>query len=108
MACPYFYPLTKAEVDKQPARAPLGVLYRGQCEKGGTADREVCNFGYAARECDAFPLDAEADAVRFACLDGKLIYILEKNHSPVRYGDAGVLDGSLRRQAEVFQEWLKP
>lgn len=107
MACPYFHPLSKAEVDRQPARVPLGVLYRGQCDVGGAADREICNFGYARRECEAFPPDGEADAVRFATLDGKLIYILEKNHSPIRYGDAGVLTGSLRRQAEVFAEWLK-
>jgi hypothetical protein len=74
---------------------------------GGTADREICNFGYARLECEAFPSDGEADAVRFATLDGKLIYILEKNHSPIRQGDAGILTGSLRRQAEVFAEWLK-
>jgi len=108
MACPYFYPLAKAEVDRQPARSPLGVLYRGKCEMGGGADQEICNFGYARGECNAFPPNAEADAVRFAAIAGKLIFILEKNHSPIRHGDAGVLGGSLRRQAEVFQEWLKP
>ena len=50
---------------------PLGVLYRGKCEMGGGADQEICNFGYARGECDAFPPNAEADAVRFAAIAGK-------------------------------------
>jgi hypothetical protein len=106
MACPYFYPVSKAEVEKQPARVPLGSLYQGTCEIGGTASSDACNFGYAAGRCDAFPQDAPADAVRFTTLQGRTIYVLEKDFSPVRYGDAATLDGALARQAEVFAAWM--
>ena len=106
MACPYFYPVTKVGGGKQPARAPLGSLYCGRCEAGGRADHEACNFGYARHSCDAFPDSADADAVRFTALDGKTIFILEKDYAPVRYGSIDMLEGALARQAEVFQQWL--
>lgn len=107
MACPFFYPLTRAEAVKQPARVPLGVLHDGRCERGGAADKEICNFGYARSSCDAFPPDAEADAVRFTRLDNRTVYILEKDYQPVRFGECGeLLEGAIRRQSEVFLQWL--
>lgn len=108
MACPYFYPISRNSDGKQPARAPLGVLYQGRCEAGGDARHEACNFGYARHTCDAFPANSEADAVRFTNLDGKILFILEKDYSPVRHGSVDMLEGALARQAEVFQQWLNP
>ena len=106
MACPYFYPISKAEGGaKQPARAPLGVLYEGTCEIGGASHSDACNFGYAAGRCDAFPADAYADAVRFTTLQGRTVYVLEKNFSPVEHGDVTSLTGTLARQAKVFASW---
>jgi hypothetical protein len=91
---------------KQPARVPLGVLYDGRCEIGGRQQSDACNFGYAAGRCDAFPSDPVADAVRFTMLEGRTVYVLEKDHSPLRHGDAACLNGALARQAEVFTSWM--
>lgn len=107
MACPYFYPVAKLQGVPQPARVPLGSLYHGTCDLGGPADQEACNFGYGRDTCSTFPPQAEADAVRFTALNGRDIYILEKNYSPVRHGDASTLQGTLARQAEVFREWTR-
>ena len=106
MACPYFYPVSKVSDGKQPARAPLGVLYRGRCEAGGAAEHEACNFGYARDCCHAFPDNSEADAVRFTRIEGRTLFILEKDYVPVRHGSIDMLEGALARQAEVFQQWL--
>lgn len=105
MACPYFFPLSEAEGLKQPARSPLGVIYHGRCELGGSGAGDACNFGYAAGRCAVFPCDAEADAVRFTTLNGRTLYVLEKTFSPVRHGDIEELQGTLARQAEVFGQW---
>jgi hypothetical protein len=105
MACPYFYPVDKATDGKQPARAPLGIIYTGRCEAGGAADHEACNFGYARHSCEAFPEAAEADAVRFTTIDGATMFILEKDYLPVRHGSIDMLEGALARQAEVFRQW---
>jgi hypothetical protein len=51
-------------------------------------------------------MDAAADAVRFTTLQGRMMYVLEKNYFPVRHGDAGSLDGALARQAEMFALWM--
>jgi hypothetical protein len=91
---------------KKPARAPLGLLYEGRCAVGGAQITEACNFGYAAGRCEVFPPDALADAVRFTVLQGRTMYVLEKDHSPVQYGDACELHGTLARQAEVFRSWM--
>ncbi|HYP09618.1 MAG TPA: hypothetical protein VER03_25560 [Bryobacteraceae bacterium] len=107
MACPYFYPISKAEGVTQPARAPLGALYDGRCEMGGAAGGDACNFGYAAGRCESFPREGSADAVRFSVLEGRTVFVLEKNCSPVRHGDAAALPGgALGRQAEVFGMWV--
>lgn len=65
---------------------------------------EACNFGYGRRICPAFPQTAPADAVRFTSLDGKLIYVYERDHSPVEYGEAGPeTPGLLGLQARAFR-----
>jgi hypothetical protein len=105
MACPYFFPIEKAAGLRQPARAPLGVIYHGRCDAGGTAETEACNFGYGRGSCDAFPADSSADAVRFTRLGDRTIYVLEREYLPIGHGDAAALEGTLARQAEVFCEW---
>ena len=92
---------------------PLGWLYEGDCHadpiQKTAPDRKVvrdhCNFGYGRGHCAIFPEDSEADAVRFSLsATRELVWILEKDFSPVRHGriqDAGPL---LRKQAEVFLE----
>lgn len=106
MACPYFYPEGRIDVSPKPARAPLGDVFHGRCELGGSSKWEHCNFGYASGCCDTFPKDASIDAVRFSCVNGDTIYILEKNHMPVGHGNALTLNGAKARQAQVFREWL--
>ncbi len=62
-----------------------------------------CNLGYARGACPAFPPKAEADAVRFADRPAGPLFILEKEHVPVRFGPVGEIEpGSLldrQRQA---------
>ncbi|MEO8127182.1 MAG: hypothetical protein ABI822_08825 [Bryobacteraceae bacterium] len=111
MPCPYFYPHAPLPDSGRPlpARMPLGGLYEGDChavaEATTEADKDHCNFGYSHGHCAKFPSDAEADAVRFSLRDGRdVLWILEKDFSPVRHG--GIHDASsiVRRQAEVFLE----
>lgn len=67
---------------------------------------ERCNLGYAL-QCPHLPPEREADAVRFSQrLDGPM-FILEKDHRPVRWdGLAAIEPGTvLSTQA---QAWLKP
>ena len=58
--------------------------------------------------CDVFPPDSEADAVRFTKLEGKTLFILEKDYIPVRHGSVDMLEGALARQAEVFPAMAEP
>ena len=115
MPCPFFYPLAPAPVSAgpPPARTPLGRLYDGDCHADPdcprTADRNTlkdrCNFGYGQGHCQSFPQDAEADAVRFSLSAvGELVWILEKDFSPVRHGGIQDADLIVRKQAEVFLE----
>ena len=80
-------------------RLPLGGTYRGVCraqpadafEPPESAQRDLCNCGYARGRCDRFPEDGAADAVRFSVTgdrDGrvKLVYIFEKDHAPAGHG----------------------
>jgi hypothetical protein len=96
-----------------PARVPLGVLYNGlcladpahPCVPGRESLYESCNFGYGRSRCPSFPPDAEADAVRFTRAGTEMLYILEKDCGPVRFGPIEELnDLILIRQAEVFQK----
>ena len=54
--------------------------------------REWCNCGYARGHCAEFPSDPSApDAVRFSVAGEqngqlRLIYVVEKDHSPVEHG----------------------
>ena len=115
MPCPYFYPVAASAAggDPQPARTPLGRLYDGDChvnpDHPRAADRKTmrdsCNFGYGQGHCQSFPQDSEADAVRFSLsATRELVWILEKNFSPVRHGGMQDADRIVRKQAEVFLE----
>lgn len=109
MACPYFRPISRAD-RPGPARTPLGGLFDGVCvsrpEVHAPDERtlyEECNFGYGRGVCPSFPQDATADALRFTLLKGSLIYVYERDHSPVEHGivgpDSSVL---LQKQAAAF------
>jgi hypothetical protein len=104
MACPYFLP--EGVTDRLvAARAPLGRIFTGVCQAGAnTLSLEHCNFGYGRGVCANFPQDAAIDAVRFTHYDGKLIYVLERDCSPVEHGAAASLDplGVIARQAAAF------
>lgn len=80
-------------------RLPLGAAYFGSCHAHpgevfsppAAQQEEQCNCGYARGVCERFPPDAPADAVRFSLSrDSNIIYILEKDHSPVEFGTLGL------------------
>jgi hypothetical protein len=105
MACPFFEPRTKlGEGPWDPApRLPLREAWAGVCVATSEApaeqeQREICNTGYARGRCPWFPTNAEADAVRFSAVrdtDGTLrvVFILEKDHAPLRHGLLFYADG---------------
>jgi hypothetical protein len=70
--------------------------------------RELCNCGYARGRCPDFPVDAEADAVRFSMKGGTVVYIFEKDHAPLRHGvltlSGASADALLLSQARAFAE----
>ena len=96
MACPFFKPVRRLDAggwDPAP-RLPLGDPWAGECTAGcaeqpaESTQREVCNSGYARGRCEHFPSEMEADAVRFSMgADGRLIYIIEKDHAPLEHGE---------------------
>ena len=117
MACPFFKPMRAMEWSS--GRAPLGAIFEGECERSGTAEARFCNFGYARGLCADFPDWSAADAVRFSVsgnADGivKIVWIFERDHSPVEHGfleyselkGAFVAEpvGVLAVQAKVFIE----
>jgi hypothetical protein len=110
MACPYFVPEQKMQHASRPApaRSPLGALYRGLCQAAPdyspSQDEmyDFCNFGYARGSCRQFPVEAEADAVRFTMHREQLLFILERDHAPVRHGRASDASGVLAIQAAAF------
>jgi hypothetical protein len=89
MACPFFRPLRPIEWSS--GRAPLGAIFEGECEHGGTAEIRFCNFGYARGLCAEFPDGSAADALRFS-VSGRaggivrIVWILEKDHAPLEHG----------------------
>ena len=106
---------------------PLGDLYLGVCqvqadpfEPSPSHQREFCNCGYARGECDRFPPEGAADAVRFSVTEDlpfrlRLVYVIEKDHAPARHGvleysvsdarlETAGLDEIWMRQAEKFVE----
>ena len=109
MACPFFAPEAVSDVLRA-ARAPLGRVYIGACEAGpepatpGLELLEHCNFGYGRGECPRFPADAAIDAVRFTRYKGELIYVLERECTPVEHGNISALDSAsiIGRQAALF------
>jgi hypothetical protein len=106
MACPYFYPVMRSQ-NAVAARSPLGIVYDGHCQAQSSAPmHEGCNFGYGRGECDHFPNESEGDAIRFTMSEGKLVYIVERNYTPIRHGpvESAELSAAIRRQAEVFAE----
>ena len=49
--------------------------------------RTLCNCGYARGLCAHFPQETSPDAVRFAHKAETLLYILEKDHAPLAFGE---------------------
>lgn len=99
MACPLFKPERRLDAGGwNPApRLPLGDAWAGECtagcaeQPGESTQREVCNCGYARGRCEHFPAGVEADAVRFSIGPGeRLIYIFEKDHAPLEYGEIDI------------------
>ena len=63
MACPFFLPLARVDAEEwiHAPRLTLIDEYRGACRVGDvfepeqSAQRDVCNCGYASGRCDRFP-----------------------------------------------------
>lgn len=120
VACPFFMPVALVEETGwiHAPRLPLGARYRGFCksrpDEQFEAQGDLCNCGYARAACDRFPMDAEADAVRFSVIANdplKLVYIYERGHAPSTFGvfeyPAGPGgDAILAAQARAFAEAL--
>ena len=110
MPCPYFYPQIPVSGGVRIlARVPLGVLYEGDCHAAPVVRMRLaadhCNFGYGKRSCEHFPGDADADAVRFSISASRdVVWILEKDFTPLRHGPIKDASPIVRRQAEVFLE----
>jgi hypothetical protein len=111
MACPWFKPTSEADFASRPrpARAPLGSIFTGVCELRQTVPSEsllfgACNFGYGRGSCPSFPADSESDAVRFTAVGERTVWILERDHSPVRYGscDGPFPSAAVEQQAQIF------
>jgi len=101
MACPFFLPVRRLDPGAwvHAPRLPLGDPYWGECladpaaprEPPEAHQRELCNRGYARFRCAHFPEATDSDAVRFSILRDaggciELVYIVEKDHAPVEYG----------------------
>ena len=123
MACPFFQPVKRLDAGgwDPPPRLPLGDAWSGFClapatgsfEPPESVQRDLCNCGYARGRCAHFPADHEADAVRFAAQDRetdarRIIYILEKDHVPVAFGEFRELEhgAAIVAQARAFLEGL--
>jgi hypothetical protein len=90
--------------------------YRGTCHVAGvfepddSAQRDVCNCGYAGGRCDRFP-EGSPDAVRFSVIgeDGpalRILYAFEKDHLPVSHDviEEAETNEILAAQARAFAE----
>lgn len=103
-----------------PPRLPLGGAWSGFClaltagsfEPPESIQRDLCNCGYARGRCAYFPADHEADAVRFSAqaqTDApRIIYILEKGHAPLSFGEFREAEhgAAIVAQAQAFLESL--
>jgi hypothetical protein len=110
VACPFFYPTTRAEAGSWviAPRLPLADAYLGECRARSVAFvpdagrvEQTCNAGYARSCCDRFPGDAPADAVRFHVIaeDAERIQVqftFERGCWPAGHG---VLEYSISRAA---------
>lgn len=92
-------------------RLPLGAFWSGTChatEPCTHPDEETqldcCNFGYARGRCPHFQGESEADAVRFTRRGAESLFILEKEHAPLRFGQLVQIEpGSiLEKQAKAW------
>ncbi len=92
-------------------RLPLGKFWLGECRAAVTPfqpDEETqldcCNFGYAQGRCPHFPDGSASDAVRFTGQAAGSMFILERNHVPVRSGPLTAIEtGSiLERQSQAW------
>jgi hypothetical protein len=130
MACPYFSPTQRLQAAgwRGRIRPPLGDLYEGECHArpreifvpGGVVLLECCNFGYAARQCRRFPVQAGPEAIRFCVREDSedqihIDYVMERAHLPHEHGGivydrrlsgwTGLETGSLlERQAQAYVE----
>lgn len=108
MPCPYFLPIRPRNETEWfvPPRAPLGRLYEGECHAGSktrAVDGMPCNIGYARGVCVQFPTDAPHDAVRFHRLaDGSVLYVFERDHTPVEHGRVDGENRVLQAQVAAF------
>lgn len=88
-------------------RLPLGDAYRGACHSQPadpfnpteSDQRDLCNCGYARERCSRLPADAP-DAVRFSVIGDtggrvRIIWVIEKDHSPLEFGMLEYADGRL-------------
>ena len=125
MACPYFYPIARFDdlAWAVPPRLPLGDAHTGECRAqvdsitpAEPTMRQFCNRGYGRGQCERFPVQGEADAVRFhvalhRSTTLRIQYVFEKACWPVRHGLIeynGTVgppqDAILERQAAAFAE----
>jgi hypothetical protein len=130
MACPYFYPVERLSEKAwpRPPRLPLGDPYAGLCCVDPLREyrpdenmlRELCNRGYPRNRCPRFPSGEGPDMVRFSVTSDqgdilRIYYVVEKNGSPMEYGDieyevatrrfrANLAGGMLERQAQAYAE----
>jgi hypothetical protein len=121
--CPFFMPSARVEPDEwiHAPRLTLIDEYRGTChvaepfEPEASAQRDVCNCGYASGRCDRFP-SGSPDAVRFSVIaeDGpalRIVYVFETDHLPSRHAvaepevaiDDEVLNGQIRAFAASYR-----
>ncbi|HBY64614.1 MAG TPA: hypothetical protein DEH78_32750 [Solibacterales bacterium] len=115
-----------AESNGVPAASmPLGGMFEGDCRLPGEAPwrpgeallRAGCNVGYAGGACTRFPVQADADAVRFLIEDEsaggvRVAYAFEKSYAPAGHGSITVALGHpaapdfaltvLQAQAEAY------
>jgi hypothetical protein len=120
VACPFFKPSVRVDPEEwlHAPRLTLIDEYRGTCGAGeafepeASAQRDVCNCGYARGRCDRFP-EGSPDAVRFSVIGEersvlRIVYAFENDHSPVTHGIAepgvDVGDPILTAQIRAFSE----
>lgn len=112
MACPFFEPVARMDPGEwiHAPRLPLIDLFRGLCrasepfEPEPPVQRDLCNWGCAGSKCERFSGDGP-DAVRFSMVDGRIVYVFEKQCAPVSHGIAdGTESGILAAQIRAFEQ----